>query len=110
MQIDDRSHHAFTSSPDWKIPRANILKGAEILGQGKQALIADTGDDAVSDELVYAAYNAGVAGALRGLRETGHPSRFTTGHDYGKDVLARAAIFAKLLAQTSPVAPQPQRG
>lgn len=110
MQIDDRSHRDFTSSPDWKIPRANILKGAEILAQGKRSLTSDAGDETVSDELVYAAYNAGVAGALKGLRETGDPSRFTTGHDYGKDVLARAAVFAKLLAQPSPVAPQPQRG
>lgn len=49
-------------------------------------------------KIASAAYNAGRGGAARGVSE-GDADRFTTGADYGADVLARTRHFRRLLEQ-----------
>ena len=43
-------------------------------------------------------YNAGITRAITGAKQ-GDSDKFTTGHDYGKDVMARMATFAQLIAE-----------
>ena len=43
------------------------------------------------------AYNGGRGNVAAGIREYGDSDYYTTGHDYGKDVCARATVFEKLL-------------
>lgn len=52
-------------------------------------------DDAA--RMAAAAYNAGRSNALKGHQQ-GDCDRFTTGMDYGSDVLKRRDVFAALLA------------
>jgi hypothetical protein len=42
-------------------------------------------------------YNCGMVNAVKGANQ-GDSDNFTTGHDYGRDVMARAAIFEELIA------------
>ena len=53
--------------------------------------------DAEALRVAAAGYNAGVESALD-AEDAGNCDTVTTGGDYGKDVMARAAIFAQLLA------------
>ncbi|HTA66107.1 MAG TPA: hypothetical protein VK753_11430, partial [Xanthomonadaceae bacterium] len=50
-------------------------------------------------------YNCGMARAIAAAKD-GDSDLRTTGHDYGKDVIARMAIFAALMAAQAP-APAP---
>jgi hypothetical protein len=43
-------------------------------------------------------YNCGIGNAVKGANQ-GDSDLRTTGHDYGRDVLARAAIFEELIAE-----------
>jgi peptidoglycan hydrolase-like protein with peptidoglycan-binding domain len=47
------------------------------------------------------AYNGGEGGAARGLRE-GDSDKYTTGHDYGADVVARMRSLGGSTAQVGP--------
>jgi soluble lytic murein transglycosylase-like protein len=101
MQIDDRWHADWIRLGVWKNPGANILKGAEILRGGIDFFLKR--DDPDADFCGIAAYNCGPGGVLRAIRalpstvsiETRrqHIDARTTGDDYAKDVLRRAASF-----------------
>jgi hypothetical protein len=101
FQIDDRFHH------DWlaqhgaagagKVPplaaatelAATMLAGALDVARRHQL----GGESAV--KFAACAYNAGVGGALNGLRR-GDPDLATTGHNYGSDVVRRMHGFREL--------------
>lgn len=102
FQIDDRSHTSF-------------LRKQGVLRAGRKPRVAEAAPYAAAlvrwnleygrdrgvrerDQLKFAlsAYNAGAGGALEGYR-LGDSDRRTTGADYGRDVLARHAIFSELL-------------
>lgn len=97
MQIDDRSFPQFTSSGQWRIPRLNILKGAEVLN-GKRRFLSNNGvgGETLSRASV-AAYNGGEGRVLRAIRRGLGVDSVTTGRNYSADVLARAAVFRELL-------------
>lgn len=118
MQIDIRSFANFCTSGKWKDVEAAILKGAEVLGQKRDEILAVekrargycrfSGDGgvrsfvprALSNEdlhrVTVAAYNCGGA-AYYHFSMGNDPDRGTTGKNYSKDVLARADEFQKLL-------------
>jgi len=48
-------------------------------------------------QVAVAGYNAGFGGALAGWRAKRNPDLNTTGGDYSRDVLARAALVAGML-------------
>jgi hypothetical protein len=115
MQIDDRSFPRFTASDDWKDPQLNIDKGASVLREkwddyqthtGKkvqvsnQAFLVPKLAGASAQRIVIASYNAG-RGAWRGSALKGDPDRYTTGHDYSEDVMARASVFREFLSKES---------
>jgi hypothetical protein len=54
-----------------------------------------------------AGYNCGVGRAIQGASQ-GNPDKFTTGGDYGTDVIARMAIFQNLLAALPVANPETQ--
>ena len=56
------------------------------------------------DRLKFAlsAYNAGAGGAWSGYREEGDSDARTTGRDYGRDVLARFALFQQVANGRAP--------
>ncbi len=106
MQIDDRYH-----AGNWTDPRRNIMKGAEILASARDAIARAEGarqvcrkrpyvgsrlDDAELLRTAVAAYNSGCA-AYYWMSTSGDPDRGTTGKDYSKDTLARAAEFSRHL-------------
>jgi hypothetical protein len=101
FQIDDRFHHDWLDRHDaaapGKVPplKAAAELAATLLAGGlgaahKQAL---TGEAAV--KFAAAAYNAGLGGALDGLRR-GNPDLATTGRNYGADVVRRMHAFRAL--------------
>ncbi|MFO8056095.1 MAG: transglycosylase SLT domain-containing protein [bacterium] len=93
MQIDDRWHDAFLSIGDlWRNPAANLAYGCYLLRKNLEAVRERCPDLSDKDRLhmALAGYNCGLSRALRALRQ-GHPfDYYTTGRDYGEDVLARA--------------------
>jgi hypothetical protein len=80
-QLDDRSHHIPNPFP--------IELQAEMAGKLLHDLIAEFGGNVKS---ALSAYNAGAGGARKGIA-AGDSDRFTTGHDYGADVLARLHVL-----------------
>jgi hypothetical protein len=111
MQIDDRSFPDWCHSGIWKDAKAGIIKGATVLdskresirlGQGKKLKVGGvsfTGKSGLTAaELLQtslAAYNSGLW-AYYSLSKFGDPDRKTTGKDYSRDTLARAAVFRNL--------------
>lgn len=97
MQIDDRSFPDFTSSGRWRVPRLNILKGAEVLS-GKRQFLSRRG---VAGETLMrasvAAYNGGEGRVIRAITRGLSVDSVTTQRNYSADVLARAAVFRELL-------------
>ncbi len=107
FQIDDRFHH------DWLVlqgagePRETppVAAAAELAG----TLLADARDVArrhglaseAAVKFAACAYNAGVGGALEGLRR-GDPDLATTGRDYGSDVVRRMHVFRALERRQPP--------
>lgn len=49
-------------------------------------------------KIAAAAYNAGKGGAKRGVAD-GDCDKYTTGKDYGRDVMARRVLFARLIGE-----------
>lgn len=87
-------------SGSWRTnPDPLIDFGAGIL----QANLAQA-DESLAPEiklkLAASAYNEGMKNALAGLAH-GDSDQRTTGHDYGRDVMARMAIFADLMGGAS---------
>jgi hypothetical protein len=94
MQIDDRWHPEFCQSGNWKDPRKNILKAAEILSQYESWLVSNlhlSGDGLL--RATIASYNCGPGNVRRAVRDGLDIDYFTTGRDYSRDVLSRAGWF-----------------
>ena|SRR5947209_5751919 len=101
FQIDDRFHHDWLAQHGAAAPGKTPPVGAaaelaasmlaESLAAAKQHKL--TGEGAV--KFAASAYNAGLGGALAGLKR-GNSDLETTGHDYGADVVARMHLFQKL--------------
>jgi hypothetical protein len=90
MQIDDRYHSAFTSSPaamDWT---QNPMYGAKVLASYLQQAISGGVDEFNALRVALAGYNQGLSGAKADYQNYGDPDKTTTGGDYSKDVLQRA--------------------
>ena len=89
MQVDDRYHGGFTSTYSPFDHRQNVLKGAQIL----QAEINRYGGN-----LNYAlpAYNTGSGNVNKALGRGLSPDAYTTGDDYGRDVLDRYSIIKSM--------------
>lgn len=112
MQIDKGSYPDFCLSGQWRNVEAGIRMGALVLhskmvqiqhGQGVKltvpnypAFVGGPISDADLNRCSIAAYNAGL-GAYYGFTVHKDPDRFTTGHNYSSDVLARMQQFAALL-------------
>ena len=91
MQIDDRWHEDFVRSGDWKDPRLNILKSAEILRQSYNYLKNRGVSEDALIHCAIAGYNAGPGRVWQGLSRGDGPDHFTTGKNYSADVLRRAS-------------------
>jgi len=89
MQVDDRYHGGYTATVSPFDHRANVLKGAQIL----QAEINRYGGN-----LNYAlpAYNTGSGNVNKALGRGLSPDAYTTGNDYGRDVLDRYQIIKSM--------------
>ncbi len=90
-------------SGSWKTnPDPLIEVGAQMLAGNislaKSTFPAFTQEQAL--KVAASGYNAGMGNAIAGSNE-GDSDKFTTGHDYGADVMARMAIFAELIAQNA---------
>jgi hypothetical protein len=113
MQLDIGSHPAWIASGAWKDVRQAIQKGAEAYAEkrqqildvrgGKQPAKAKAGrfeparfSTAKLRHIALAAYNSGL-NAYYSYSVDGDPDRRTTGKDYGRQVLARMAVFRELL-------------
>jgi hypothetical protein len=107
FQIDDRFHHGWLvthgAAGAGKVPplAAAAELAATLLDAGldvarKQRL---SGEAAV--KFAACAYNAGVGGALDGLRR-GDPDLATTGRNYGSDVVRRMHSFRALERREPP--------
>lgn len=98
MQIDYMFHYRWIRSNNWQDPRTNIMKGAEILALGARTLRLRgiTGDQL--ELATLSAYNAGAGNALRAIRNGLSPDAYTTGGDYGADVMRRAKTLESRFA------------
>lgn len=82
MQIDDRAWKDWCAHHNAFDPEENIPEGELILTIGFKWFPKDP-------RAAIAAYNCGPGNVQRGLRDGKDPDLYTTGHDYGKDVLRR---------------------
>jgi soluble lytic murein transglycosylase-like protein len=94
MQIDDRSH-SFARGSQWKDPQANINYGAKLLADYKTAAIQKGVFAGDALKVALAGYNCGIGRAVSSYKSTKNPDKYTTGHDYSADVLARSRLFAR---------------
>jgi len=109
VQIDIQSPIARQArdSGTWKTNPAPLIEfGAKLLSadivQVKHNLPNLAGNDIL--KVVASGYNCGISRAIRAARSAvGDSDTFTTGKDYGKDVIARMIIFDQLLQQAAPV-------
>jgi hypothetical protein len=89
-------------SGTWKTNPAPLIEfGAKLLSANTVQVKHILPDLAANDVLKVAAsgYNCGIGRAIRAAGfASGDSDTFTTGKDYGKDVIARMAIFDQLLA------------
>lgn len=94
FQVDERYHREFVESGGWRDPTKSAVYAAKLLAANREALggpvALEFGPEMV-ERAVIAAYNASVNSVLRGLREARDPDKYTTGGNYSRDVLARAA-------------------
>jgi hypothetical protein len=135
MQIDNRSFSAWVNSGAWKKAKACIDKGAEVLASkrteiedsvGKKVTVKSLAGASYEFEgkqiagadllrVTVAAYNCGMW-AYYHFSKGNDVDRGTTGQDYSKDVLAKAARFQPLLVRkagdfpTKPTAPSATSG
>lgn len=119
MQADKRSFPEFTKGDGWKDARTGILFGAKVLMQkwedyranvGKQVKVksSKTGKystytgklamGSVAQHVVLSSFNCGRWAQYAYAK--GHDiDKYSTGKDYGADVMARAGVFRSLLAK-----------
>lgn len=93
MQIDDR-FHAFARTGKWDDPEANIMYAAKVLTSSKAFIkqrFSLTPDNLL--RATVAGYNCGAGNVSKALKRGLDIDFFTTGRDYGKDVLSRAGWF-----------------
>jgi hypothetical protein len=101
FQIDDRFHRDWlernaAAAPGMVPPlKAAAELAATLLAGGLDAARTNALTGKAALKFAAAAYNAGVGGALDGLRR-GDPDLATTGHDYGADVVRRMHTFRAL--------------
>lgn len=120
LQVDDRSFPEFTKSDDWKDARQGIIYGAKVLKQkwtdyesniGKRLTVksskgniygytAKSAQGIEAQHIVLSSYNCGRWSQF--AYATDHDiDVYSTGHDYGRDVMSRARIFRELLKKDS---------
>ena len=103
VQIDIQNQIAKDArdSGSWKTdPDPLIEFGANLLAQnmaGVQQQFPAFTDQQVL-KIAASAYNCGLRHALTGL-QNGDSDQLTTGHNYGRDVMTRMAIFEELIAE-----------
>lgn len=120
MQLDIGSHKEWIESGAWKDVRQAIEKGASALDEKRRGIVEGqgrplraragsfTGPVITPDEIKHtslAAYNSGL-NAYYSLAVNGDPDKRTTGHDYGRDVLAREKLFRQWLEADDQANPQ----
>lgn len=119
MQIDKRSFPDFVRSGDWRNARKGIMKGAEVLMQkwkdfaaniGKEASVKSSKTGRISkyigvkatgttaQRIVISGYNCGRWSQYAYANDY-DIDRYSTGGDYGKDVMKRAEVFRELLTK-----------
>jgi len=95
----------------WKTDPAPLIEfGAKLLALNLHQVQQLLPNLASNDMLKVAAsgYNCGIVRAIRAASSsTGDSDTYTTGKDYGKDVIARMAIFDQLLLQSTAATGQP---
>lgn len=99
MQIDKR-YHEFARTPDTWDWAKNIMYGARLLATNLKTARATGVDELNALRIAIAGYNQGMSatsGAVADYRKYGDPDRTTTGKDYSKDVLQRAAWIEELV-------------
>jgi soluble lytic murein transglycosylase-like protein len=94
MQIDRRYHPQFAATHSGFAFWDNILKGAQIL---KNELNKYGGNK----QYALDAYNAGSGGVTKAVNRGLSPDYYTTGGDYGSDVLGRYHIMQQLSNKNS---------
>ena len=101
FQIDDRFHRDWLDEHDaaapGKVPplKAAVELAATLLAGGFDVGRHQALTPAATVKFAAATYNAGVGGALDGLRR-GNPDLATTGRNYGADVVRRMHGFRAL--------------
>ena len=103
IQIDIQHPIARQARDDgtWRTnPDPLIEFGAQMLAQNIQKAQTDLPTFTPQEQLKVAAsgYNCGIVRAISGA-QNGDSDAHTTGHNYGRDVMARMAIFEELIAE-----------
>ena len=111
MQIDVRSYPDFCHSGGWRNVSLSIQTGAQVLDSKRTQIEHGVGNHlavagykfvgaplapAQLERCAVAAYNCGLW-AYYAFSKGQDPDRFTTGHNYSADVLARAEEFEELM-------------
>lgn len=105
-QIDIQHDIARQARDDgsWKTPKGMRLLqdfGAALFAANVKAVLAAWDQATVDDDVLKCAasgYNCGVNRAIGGDDAHNDSDYYTTGRDYGADVMARKAVFDRLLA------------
>jgi Transglycosylase SLT domain len=92
MQVD-YAQSDFGKTGNWQDPAANVLFGAEELAGNIQYFKSHPHGDADPLRAAIAAYNCGRGNVNRAITSNVDVDAFTTGHNYSRDVTARAAWF-----------------
>lgn len=98
MQIDDRSHPV--DEMDWKDPWVNI--GYAVNNVLMPEIKAFGGDV----KAALAAYNTGRKRVKKAIARGEDPDKYTTGHNYGKDVLLRQRLIQNRLGAAEEPEPE----
>ena len=93
MQVDIGTDPVFCAQWTPQQVEGSINRGTAILADKRNSLAAKNITD---PKAIAAAYNTGASNVVRSIQAGADPDRTTTGHDYGADVLARKAVFARL--------------
>jgi hypothetical protein len=107
FQIDDRSHADFLAREGAGGPGATppIPAAADYAASMLASSLAGGKSSGVAANMLVkfacSAYNAGMGNAWSGYHDHGDSDRFTTGGDYGQDVIERLAAIAAELGQGS---------
>ncbi len=95
-QIDDRYYPIFTGNDEWKDPRLNITFAKGILEDNYHyflRLTQDPPDFSKVMMMALSAYNAGIGGVKRGLKLGRGSDHFTTGGNYGSEVMRLSSMY-----------------